>query len=223
MTLPKHLQARKSPVQDRAQQTVIDILDAAAHILAKNDDEGFSTNAIAERAGVSVGSLYQYFPHKTAIVAAVLERHSEMEAEHFRSGMARLAGKSLRHKVRGLLSLPLSFRQKHQGLQAALLNRMPEVGHHSSLQQRVRQAAQPLRALLEEHRQEIAREDLDLACHVLVNSLQSLTHHGVLPRPPNLTNEQLLLELEHLVMGYLGDSAPRRVELLELEGPGTGP
>jgi len=76
MTIKGSLQppvnTRKKPRQARAQATVDAILQASAHILVAQGFEGFNTNAVAERAGVSVGSLYQYFPNKEAIVAEMV-------------------------------------------------------------------------------------------------------------------------------------------------------
>jgi AcrR family transcriptional regulator len=66
---------RKSPRQARAQATIDAILDAAAHILGARGWAGLTTNAAAETAGVSIGSLYQYFPNKLALVEAVRLRH----------------------------------------------------------------------------------------------------------------------------------------------------
>lgn len=67
---------RKRPLQSRAVATVAAIIEAAAHILEKDGLDGYSTNAIAERAGVSIGSLYQYFPNKDAITRALIARES---------------------------------------------------------------------------------------------------------------------------------------------------
>src|SRR5437870_12652127 len=66
---------RKLPKQERAKATVEAILAATAHILVREGFDAASTNRIADEAGVSVGSLYQYFPSKQAIVSALLERH----------------------------------------------------------------------------------------------------------------------------------------------------
>lgn len=74
--LPRRLEPRKPPSQDRAKATVDAILEAAIDLLAARGYARTSTNLIASRAGVSVGSLYQYFPHKDAIVAALFERHA---------------------------------------------------------------------------------------------------------------------------------------------------
>ncbi|WP_431819728.1 TetR/AcrR family transcriptional regulator [Burkholderia sp. F1] len=66
---------RKSPVQARSRATLEAILDATAHILGAHGWAGVSTNSVAEKAGVSIGSLYQYFPNKAALVTAVRKRH----------------------------------------------------------------------------------------------------------------------------------------------------
>lgn len=65
---------RKSPTQARATQTVDAIVEAAIQILQSDGEERLTTNRIAERAGVSIGSLYQYFADKEAIVEAIAER-----------------------------------------------------------------------------------------------------------------------------------------------------
>ena len=66
---------RKQPQQARSRATTAAILQAAAHILGERGWDGFTTNAVAEMAGVSIGSLYQYFPHKLALVEAVRRQH----------------------------------------------------------------------------------------------------------------------------------------------------
>ncbi len=65
---------RKSPTQARAAQTVDAIVEAATQILQSDGEERLTTNRIAERAGVSIGSLYQYFADKEAIIEAIAER-----------------------------------------------------------------------------------------------------------------------------------------------------
>ncbi len=66
---------RKSPTQDRARDTVEAILEAAVDLFSSRGYARTSTNHIARRAGVSVGSLYQYFPNKDAVLTALLARH----------------------------------------------------------------------------------------------------------------------------------------------------
>src|ERR1044072_3117584 len=68
---------RKEASQERSRPTVEALVDATARILVREGFDKASTNRIAEVAGVSVGSLYQYFPGKEALVAAVIERHQQ--------------------------------------------------------------------------------------------------------------------------------------------------
>ena len=64
---------RRRPVQERSQRTVAAILQAAAQILIKEGEAALTTNCIAERAGVSIGTLYQYFPDKRAVCQALVD------------------------------------------------------------------------------------------------------------------------------------------------------
>ncbi|MFC4158803.1 TetR/AcrR family transcriptional regulator [Chitinimonas lacunae] len=79
MPLPddeNRLKPRKSPLQRRSVETVRVVLEAAARILERDGFAGYTTNAVAALAGVSVGSLYQYFPNRDAITAALIERET---------------------------------------------------------------------------------------------------------------------------------------------------
>ncbi len=71
------LKPRKIPSQSRATETVAAIIEAAAQLLETAGVEGFNTNAIAQRAGVSIGSLYQYFPGKDALTIALMHRQAD--------------------------------------------------------------------------------------------------------------------------------------------------
>lgn len=68
---------RKLPRQERAKATVEAIISAAAQVLVEQGYEGATTARVADRAGVSVGSLYQYFPNKEALVADLITRHAD--------------------------------------------------------------------------------------------------------------------------------------------------
>lgn len=72
-----HLRLRKSPTQPRSSETVAAIVEAAAQVLESEGFEGFNTNAVAARAGVSIGSLYQYFPGKDALTVALIHRETQ--------------------------------------------------------------------------------------------------------------------------------------------------
>ncbi len=103
------LAPRKQASQARAARTVGLILEGAARILEENGFEGYTTNAVARRAGVSIGSLYQYFPGKDAITIALISRESSglfsevMEAaalSDWRSALEGMIGAAVRHQMR---------------------------------------------------------------------------------------------------------------------------
>ncbi len=105
----KRLDPRKQPSQSRATETVNAVLEAAARILERHGFEGYTTNAIAERAGVSIGSLYQYFPGKDAVTVALIERESALtladvvEADSirdYRDAVNHLISSAVAHQMR---------------------------------------------------------------------------------------------------------------------------
>lgn len=93
---------RRSPMQARSRATRDAILEAASQILEREGAAGFNTNAVADRAGVSIGTLYQYFPGKAAILVTVAKHEAEVAEP-------RLAG---RHKalLKALAAFLESFR-----------------------------------------------------------------------------------------------------------------
>jgi AcrR family transcriptional regulator len=109
MPRPSRLKPRKIPLQQRSTETVNVILEAAARVLERHGLAGFTTNAVAERAGVSIGSLYQYFPSKEALTASLIHRETSALIENAAtafdetSGRAALSGliaAAVKHQLR---------------------------------------------------------------------------------------------------------------------------
>lgn len=105
------IEPRKKPRQARATSTVEAILEASAHILEREGLGSLNTNHIAERAGVSVGSLYQYFPTKQAILTEIIRRKrtrlvsgitrslQAADDESFDTGLDRLIAAAIEHQI----------------------------------------------------------------------------------------------------------------------------
>lgn len=114
---------RRSPRQARSQATVAVILDAAARVLGQRGWSGLTTNHVAQVAGVSVGSLYQYFPHKQALVEAVKRRHFEVVLAALRD--ASDTALPLDTRVRLLVEGMIAAHEAPPGLHHALLEETP--------------------------------------------------------------------------------------------------
>jgi AcrR family transcriptional regulator len=118
--------SRKTPAQSRSQETVAVIVEAAARVLEEIGFEGFNTNAVAERAGVSIGSLYQYFRNKDALIASLIERQAEpfvqvlesLPEESFQAALRRVIDVSVRQQLqRPELARLLDFAEKQAAFQ----------------------------------------------------------------------------------------------------------
>lgn len=122
LRLPRRLAPRKSPAQARARETVEAILEAAVELFSTKGYARTSTNHLAVRAGVSVGSLYQYFPNKDAILTALLARHLEAVHDAASAALPILADPavSLRDGIRRLLVALRSVHDDDPGLARAV-------------------------------------------------------------------------------------------------------
>src|ERR1700691_6140000 len=94
---------RRRPRQRRAHQTVEAVLDAVSRVLKRDGVDAVTTNRIAEVAGVSIGSVYQYFPDKRAIFLALHDRHSERVGRVIESTLVDHAASSLQDLMRALV------------------------------------------------------------------------------------------------------------------------
>jgi AcrR family transcriptional regulator len=113
--------ARKQPLQERSRATVAVILEAAARILEERGLEGYNTNAVAERGGVSIGSVYQYFPNKDALTLALFARFEDEILGAAQAAVAASEGKDLKTSLRLLIA---GLLKSHDG--RAQLNRILE-------------------------------------------------------------------------------------------------
>lgn len=200
---PKRLQLRKEPLQDRSQAMVDDIVEAAARILVEQGYEQMTTNAVAERAGVSVGSLYQYFPHKDALIAELIDRRADAERSFMQAWIAEVAADDLESALEAIVRGALAFRATDPELHHALLVQMPHIGRFDRLREQVELAARGLVVLLERFRSRLPAGDVELARFVIVNAIHSLTHDGVLPPPAEVNDARLVAAIMRLVRGYL--------------------
>ena len=114
------LEPRKSPVQARSTASVDAILEATIQVLLKVGKERLTTTRVALRAGVSVGTLYQYFPNKSALLRAVLRRHLAEVTEAVEQACEAQQGKPLRQMVTALITAFLIAKMKDAKTSVAL-------------------------------------------------------------------------------------------------------
>ncbi len=200
---------RKAASQERSRATVDALLEATARVLMKEGYDRASTNRIAEVAGVSIGSLYQYFPSKEALVAAVIDRHTQEISEVTRNALVKAAARPIEVAAREFVSVAIDAHRVNPKLHGVLAEQIPRVGRLENIEANVREGYALVRGYLEAHRDEIDVADLDLAAFVLVTAVEALTHAAVLRRPDILADgkaRHFVDDVTRLVVGYLRTS-----------------
>jgi AcrR family transcriptional regulator len=114
------LEPRKAPVQARSAASVEAILKATLQVLRKVGKERLTTTLVAARAGVSVGTLYQYFPNKSALLRAALQRHMDEIVSSMEEVCREQAGCSLQEMAAALVTRFLAAKMKDAGASVAL-------------------------------------------------------------------------------------------------------
>jgi len=195
---------RKRPRQDRSRATVDAILEACARVLIKHGFDGLTTNAVADAAGVSIGSLYQYFPNKEALVAALVERHIEDRKAATFAELARVALLPIHEAARAVIELTLNAHRVAPDLHRVMIEQVPRIGRMARLRELDHIGHQIVAGLLAARRDEIHVTDPDLAAWVLVSAIEAIAHRAVLFDPERLADPRLVDEACLLVTRYLG-------------------
>ena len=197
---------RKKPQQERSRRTYEAIVDTAADLLVELGYHNMSTNKIAERADVSVGSVYQYFPNKEAIVRAVMDEFAERQYEILADGLEEVQGVDLRDAVRKLVDNMLQTKRDEPELSRVLFEQLPPIGQHDVMSEWTQRAATLLRSALEDRDEELRPGNLDIAAFVLVNGVHGIVQGAVSNWPEMLDDERLLDETADMVLRYLEGS-----------------
>lgn len=197
---------RKLATQGRSRATVESLTQATARILVREGFDKASTNRIAEVAGVSIGSLYQYFPGKDALVAAVIDRHHEDLMRVVRKALSDASPHPIAIGVRIIVAAAVQAHRIDPRLHRVLAEQIPRTGRLENVEVFNREAQLLFRAYLQEHRREIRRGDLDVAAFVCGTTIEALSHTVVSFRKGDLSAaaiETLVGEATRLVVGYL--------------------
>lgn len=124
---PPHLNARKKPRQARAAATLDAIFEATIQVLVADGPHRLTTTRVAERAGVSVGTMYQYFPHKQALFYALNERYLDVLAEKVESACQAQHGASIGQMIEALVTTYWNVKMERAEVTRALYRSVVEL------------------------------------------------------------------------------------------------
>lgn len=193
---------RKTPQQARSRETVERILAAGRAVLTDDGYDAFSTNRVAAVAGISPGSLYQYFADKTSILDQVIDRYWDEVSERITAALAERIGGAGVSMIRSVADALLASLEEDPALLRVLVEELPAArnrARHAALVARVRDLTA---AYLGGRPAEIGRPDPGVAAWVLVVAIENIALRWVLDRPP-YSREAVLQEIVALAEGYL--------------------
>ena len=208
MPKPKaRLTPRKQPRQARSRDTVDAILQASAYILKKRGFDAMTTNEVAERAGVNIASLYQYFPNKQAILAALMQRHVEDARAALAATLERTApfGSAARG-VRAMIEATAAAHAVDPELHEIFTVWGPKLGFEAVHTATDAALAEASRTWVESMRGRIP--DPELAQWVARTAIHAVFHVAFLERKDVAYSSRLVDELVRLIAPYLDPDEP---------------
>lgn len=192
---------RKRPRQQRSARMVEAILEAAARILELRGLEGFNTNAVADLAGASVGSLYQYFPNKNGLLAALIHRELDTLRSEVRAAVEAAGGDDLLADLAPLVAAAV----RHQAARPVLARLLDAAEEQLSLDPETRSIAADIAAavaeLLRRHVAMIVPQEPVEAAADIVAIARGLIDAAA--RRPPLDPRALEARVARAVLGYL--------------------
>jgi len=194
---------RKQPTQARSKTMVESILRATARILIREGYAALTTNAVAEEAGASVGSLYQYFPSKESLVAALLARHVEETLGPLRRALPALSRLRVEQAVPRFVELMIAAHQLDPALHRVFVEQLPRIGDFAQIDAGIKETQQLVRAYLAAHTSELTPDDHELSAFMLVHSVEAITRSAVLNNPELLQRPSFVPEIAAMIIAYL--------------------
>ncbi len=196
------LEPRKSPVQARSTASVEAILEATIQVLLSVGKERLTTTRVASRAGVSVGTLYQYFPNKSALLQAVLTRHLTLVSDAVERVCREQEGNTLREMGTALVGAFLEEKMKDVKTSVALYAVSSDLDSARILRQTGTRWTKALVGMLASARDPLAR-DPQMVASMLQGTLAGVSRRLLESSSPERQFEGMRKELVFFVCAYL--------------------
>lgn len=193
---------RKKPRQGRSRATVEAVIEAGARILSEQGWSGFTTNKVAEAAGVSIGSLYQYFPDKISLVGAIRQKHLDDSLTAVRKAQSERV--PVTAFVEALISNIIEAHNSYPGLHRVLLDEAPGMDTHDQNKPIEAQYLSYFTSAAETYQQQktdVANETMGL---IISDAIDGVVHNAA--RRGMLHKSEIREELIRIISLYLTHS-----------------
>jgi AcrR family transcriptional regulator len=194
---------RKHAQQARSRATVAALIEATAQVLAREGYGRASTNRIAAVAGVNIATLYQYFPCKEALVAALIDQHLGEVVNAVGNHLVSLTDAPWRDAIATIVRAHLRTHAARPGLHRTLLEQVPRVERLNPVVDARRRVIAQLGAYLATRPEILRVRDPDRAAFIVVHVVDALTQAAILEHPKALASDWLVEEITDVVARYL--------------------
>jgi len=203
-THQRNHEPRKRPTQARSRETVAAIVEGAAQVFEELGYHEATTDFIAARAGVSIGTLYQYFPDKDALLVALFERHlGETRTLYERLGARLEVGAPLHDIVETCVAEMFALHTPCPRVHRIFIEDTPLPARVFAV---YGELERPIRAKWTTYLRDRVSEP-GLMATMIVTTLDTLTHRLTLYPPPDRTSAELEAGLVAMVVGYVQSPA----------------
>jgi AcrR family transcriptional regulator len=194
---------RKRPRQSRSRVLYDALIEATRRLLASEGVAAVTTARVAELAGVSIGSLYQYFPSREALVAAVIDHKLEADLQELTPVIVGLREVSLDDAIHGLVEVAVRYYRDETPLYREMVAAMAEVDRHAHVRRILEGFDQAIVAVLAPHREQL-RPDFDRCAWIMRETLISCVREAAAQHPDALADGFLAARLEGMCRALLG-------------------
>jgi AcrR family transcriptional regulator len=187
---------RKTPIQARSTVTVEAISEATIQVLLSHGAERFTTTRVAERAGVSVGTLYQYYPNKQSLLFAVLEHHMNNVAVRIEATCESACHKPLAEMIREMVETFVDAKMERADISVALYRVAADVGGSTVIKRVGQRSRKAVEAMLQTAPDAQSPPDnfaIDIMLAAMAGAMRSLLEAGPTPATVRKSREQLVL------------------------------
>jgi AcrR family transcriptional regulator len=204
------LEARKTPIQTRSAITVEAIAEATIQVLLTHGSERFTTTRVAARAGVSVGTLYQYYPNKQALLFAVFENHMNHVAETVEAACESARDKPLAEMIREMVEAFVDAKMERADISGALYRVSANIGGPALIKrigEHLRKAVEAMLKTAPDAQSPPDKFAIDTMLAAMAGAMRSLLEAGPSPATVRKLREQLVL----LCQSYMVAATVRRI------------
>jgi len=187
---------RKTPVQARSAVTVAAIFEATIQVLLSHDADHLTTTRVAERAGVSVGTLYQYFPNKQSLLFAVLEDHLDLVSAAVEAACVQARGKRLAEMVKHVIEAFVDVKMARPDISTALYRIAADAGGPALAKRLSRRSQKALATMLRTAPDAVLHQEafaIQMMFAAMTGATRSVLEAGAAPAMLRKLREHLVL------------------------------